>query len=87
MKNKHAVALGSLGGKIGGKSKSKKKLAAINRNLKLAQKAKKKYRISDDERDKAIERYETAKANGTLDRDFPIVGNVYSLKSKQVKTK
>ena len=31
-KNAHAVALGRLGGKIGGKSRSAKKLAACRRN-------------------------------------------------------
>ena len=35
MQNPAAVALGKLGGKVGGKSKSKKKAAASRRNGKL----------------------------------------------------
>jgi hypothetical protein len=34
-KNPHAIALGKLGGKIGGKSHSRAKLAAAKRNGKL----------------------------------------------------
>lgn len=34
-KNKHAVALGRLGGKVGGKSRSAAKLAAVRENGKL----------------------------------------------------
>lgn len=35
-KNPHAVALGALGGKVGGKSTSEKKQAASRRNAKKA---------------------------------------------------
>jgi hypothetical protein len=35
------------------------------------QQKKKVLRVSEDEMDEAIERYNTAKENGTLDRDFP----------------
>jgi hypothetical protein len=40
-KNTHAVALGELGGKKGGKSRSKAKVEAVRINIKKAQEARK----------------------------------------------